>query len=343
MDEQAAPEPSVTSTANIVANKIDADVLMYNGGIERPHAQGIIELLAKHRLRKNILLLLVTEGGDADAAYRIAKHLQLNYEVFYVLISGYCKSAGTLVALGANVIIMGESGELGPLDVQLAKQDSLMEQRSGLTVNKALDELKRQAFKWYEHYLLEIQRRSGGRITVKTASETAVKLVAGILAPISSQIDPMHIGEAQRINDLAYHYGKRLNLRANNLKSHEALVALAKAFPSHGFVIDSDDVSALFNNVYPASVEIINLLRCLGREAIEPAQEDIIKFLSDEVADVSEDSKAVENEKNDPKGGVNDGDERADDDKVKAPEKPGRDNKRNMEDHRIGTKETAKA
>jgi hypothetical protein len=61
--------------------------------------------------RPNLILLLVTEGGDPDAAYRISR-----YEKFSCLVSGYCKSAGTLLLLGANQLIFSEHGEIGPLE-----------------------------------------------------------------------------------------------------------------------------------------------------------------------------------------------------------------------------------
>ncbi len=49
---------------------------------------------------------MVTEGGDADPAYRIARCLQDHYDRFSLFVSGYCKSAGTLVALGAHELQM---------------------------------------------------------------------------------------------------------------------------------------------------------------------------------------------------------------------------------------------
>ena len=43
-----------------------------------------------------------------------------------------CKSAGTILALGADVIIMSQYAELGPIDVQLQKEDEVGESTSGL-------------------------------------------------------------------------------------------------------------------------------------------------------------------------------------------------------------------
>jgi ClpP class serine protease len=115
---------------------VDTDIVLFNSGIERVRDRHAIKVLTERKKRKNVLLLLVTEGGDPDAAYRIARCLQDRYKKFSVLVAGYCKSAGTLLALGANELIFSENGELGPLDVQMEKKDELWEQESGLTVQR---------------------------------------------------------------------------------------------------------------------------------------------------------------------------------------------------------------
>ena len=38
-----------------------------------------------------------------------------------------CKSAGTLLLIGATSLIISDRGELGPLDVQLSKPDEIFE------------------------------------------------------------------------------------------------------------------------------------------------------------------------------------------------------------------------
>jgi ClpP class serine protease len=91
--------------------------------------------------RKNAILILVTEGGDPDAAYRIARCFQEHYELFTCIVPGYCKSAGTLITIGAHELVMTDGGELGPLDIQMSKKDELWESQSGLTVAAALNAL----------------------------------------------------------------------------------------------------------------------------------------------------------------------------------------------------------
>jgi len=119
----------------------DSDVLVYNGVLYRPKDQEVIELCEGGDRKRNITLLLVTEGGDPDVAYRISRYLQDQYERFTCIVSGYCKSAGSLLAVGANELVFGMHGELGPMDIQMSKKDELFETQSGLTVMASLRSL----------------------------------------------------------------------------------------------------------------------------------------------------------------------------------------------------------
>jgi membrane-bound ClpP family serine protease len=95
-------------------------------------------------------LVLSTLGGDPHAAYRIARFLKYCYKRFYLYVFGYCKSAGTIIALGADEIIMSVRGELGPLDVQMIKPDEFTERSSGLDISIALEEVASRAFGTFE-------------------------------------------------------------------------------------------------------------------------------------------------------------------------------------------------
>ena len=160
--------------ANEVADSLDADVLLINADIDRGLDDQIINIVTNRRRRKNVLLILVTVGGHADAAYRIARCLQDSYERYIAFIAGYCKSAGTLCVLGAHEIVMSTAGELGPLDVQFYKKDELGELSSGLVATEALEILQQKAFEMFEDYFLKIKTKSYNQITFKTATEIAI-------------------------------------------------------------------------------------------------------------------------------------------------------------------------
>ncbi|MFH0712518.1 MAG: hypothetical protein V2A55_01530 [Candidatus Jorgensenbacteria bacterium] len=65
---------------------------------------------------KKISLFLYTSGGDMLAPIRIVKLIRNHCEEFEVLIPYKAHSAGTLICLGADVIVMGKLGELTPVD-----------------------------------------------------------------------------------------------------------------------------------------------------------------------------------------------------------------------------------
>lgn len=65
---------------------------------------------------KKISLLLYTSGGDMLAPIRIVKLIRNHCDEFEVLVPYKAHSAGTLICLGADTIVMGKLGELTPVD-----------------------------------------------------------------------------------------------------------------------------------------------------------------------------------------------------------------------------------
>lgn len=224
------------------------DLYVFSGSIDTRGADKFVELVAAKKPRaEQAAVFLTTYGGDAHAAYRMAKCLQRAYGGrIRLLVSGSCKSAGTLVAIAAQEIGFGELGELGPLDIQMAKPDELLPLSSGLDIFNALTILTSHAFSEFENYMLSITGNSGGNISAKTAADIATQLVTGLFGPIAAQIDPMRLGENQRAIKIAKEYGERLGL--THLKP-KALDTLVESYPSHGFVIDFEEAQKLFKNV----------------------------------------------------------------------------------------------
>jgi hypothetical protein len=262
----------------------NADVAFYNAPIARGQDLEVISRCHNRRCKPNLLALVITEGGDADAAYRIARCLQDRYEKFTCYISGYCKSAGTLLALGANELVFSEHGELGPLDIQMAKKDDLWESESGLTVMTALTAIHEKALVAFEHFFVTITAKSGGRITGVTGSEIAAKITDGLYGPITEQIDPIHLGEAFRAMAIAKEYGQRLMRKSRNFTS-SGLERLISEYPSHGFVIDQHEATTIFRRVRAATADEHALMVALEDAAQLPSDRPLIDYLSDELTE----------------------------------------------------------
>lgn len=67
----------------------------------------------------NVDLYLETPGGSAEAAEEIVRCLRNKFGKVSFLISGEAKSAGTIMVLSGDEILMTETGSLGPIDAQV--------------------------------------------------------------------------------------------------------------------------------------------------------------------------------------------------------------------------------
>ena len=249
-------------------------------------------MLRGRELRPHVLFLLTTDGGSADAAYRIGRCLQQRYTKVSLFVDSFCKSAGTLIALGADEIVMADAAELGPLDVQLYKPDELSELTSGLTPIQALSTLQTETFKTFEQSFLKLRFRSGLQITTRTAADIAVRLTIGLFRGVYSQLDPMRLGEYQRAMLIAQHYGSRLARK--NLKD-SALERLIADYPSHGFVIDRCEAETLFNRVREPTPQEYRLSALAGPLVQEgqAGDEAKIEFLNDNEDDGETDDETA--------------------------------------------------
>lgn len=222
------------------------DIILYNGPIDRNGYIKITKACRKSNPAKNATLILATYGGDPDAAYRIARALRHNYHELTIIVPRECKSAGTLLAIGASKLVVCDMGELGPLDVQLRKHDEMFESSSALDYYQALSGLQSFTKNAFKDYLLDIKSSCG--ITAKTAADFSSTLTTGLFSPIFQQLDPIKLGEVQRAVQIAEKYGERLNAYDKPM-TEDSLSKLIAGYPSHGFVIDRKEAKTLFNNV----------------------------------------------------------------------------------------------
>jgi ClpP class serine protease len=83
-------------------------------------AQTIIAAIKETPPNQPIDMILHTPGGLVLAAMQIARAVEAHPARVRVMVPVYAMSGGTLVALAADEIVMGEFSVLGPIDPQLA-------------------------------------------------------------------------------------------------------------------------------------------------------------------------------------------------------------------------------
>ena len=89
-------------------------------GLETQIAQDVIDFFIEHLDKigntKKISLYLYTRGGNTAAAWNIINLLRMYCDELQVIIPHKAHSAGTIISLGANEIVMTKQATLGPID-----------------------------------------------------------------------------------------------------------------------------------------------------------------------------------------------------------------------------------
>lgn len=308
MDVEGDPSDSEGSkmidTVRAVSEAYDADIYVYSAGIDHIGFGKLIGSFPESP-RKNGLLIMTTSGGTANAAYQIARFMQNSYERFLLFIPAFCKSAGTLVAVGANRLIMTPFSELGPLDVQLYERDEIGARKSGLLTNSAFEALREETFALYEHFLLHIKMRSSDNISFPLASEVAGDLAAQMMATIYAQISPNILGSDHRDLKVATEYGRRLAAVSQNIDT-SAIMILTEGYPSHDFIIDQQEASQLFTNVESPEPSLFELISHLSEFVFIEREEGFVVCLTSLLSQENDDETDVQEEPGDESVAVED-------------------------------------
>lgn len=99
------------------------------------------ELLFDTGPNQPLHLLLASPGGDGETAIRMVRSIQARCAELTVIVPDMAKSAATLMCLGADHILMGPGGDLGPVDPQFPLGQNLV---SAKEIVAAVDEAERR-------------------------------------------------------------------------------------------------------------------------------------------------------------------------------------------------------
>lgn len=286
------------------------DYFLYSGDIRRGADLQFIQKVSANKASNEVTVILATGGGNPDAAYKMGRYLQERYDDVSVFIPGFCKSAGTLFAMAANQLVFSPYGELGPLDVQMNKQDNLMNLESGLNISEAFASMEGRARDTFHLILNEIIQGSQGVVSFSSAAKAASDMVGSMYGPVFSQIDPEEVGSRSRAMRVGESYGLRLNAKFGNLKPG-GMAAISQSYPSHGFAIDMREAANLFERVREATEAEKQIVEDLGNPCRFPSETLLIECITGSVAQPEEEDsheKATgEAGKRDPEQSADDG------------------------------------
>ncbi|MBG9603535.1 Clp protease ClpP [Cytobacillus firmus] len=86
-------------------------------------------------------LILETPGGSGEVAEDIVRLLRSKYNDIAVIIPGWAKSAGTIMAMACDEILMEPSSALGPIDAQISRNGQVF---SADALIKGMEEIKEE-------------------------------------------------------------------------------------------------------------------------------------------------------------------------------------------------------
>lgn len=186
------------------------------------------DLLLDCTAGSDIDLLLQTSGGDIDAAEKLVYMLRERAKSMRVLVTDRAKSAGTLMALAADSILMSPTSELGPIDPQITitQADGKQLTRPAQSYLDGLEQIKQDVIK------------NGGNLNPA-------------FFPLLTQLDPALLDYCakalQRSQEFAEKWLCRYMLKNDRLKAARIASRLADVdqYRSHGMVIDRDEAETM--------------------------------------------------------------------------------------------------
>jgi hypothetical protein len=204
------------------------------------------QIIAIPKDKKDIDLLIVSNGGDPTVAWRIITILRERFKSVEVLLPYAAFSAATLLALGANKIIMHPFSNLGPVDPQLTYTRRIPgQQESFETIVFGSEDIS--------HFLNFVRKDVG--ILDQEQLQRAFELVC-------KDVGAIPIGIAKRSTQLSLSMGENLlSLHMTDKSKAKAIAeALNKSFYSHGYPLGRKEAKEIGLSVSDADETIEELL-----------------------------------------------------------------------------------
>src|ERR1041384_5312291 len=205
-----------------------------------------------------LAVLVHSPGGSATCAYQLGTAFARRRDGFVCIVPRYAKSAATLMALGADRIVLGRLGELGPLDAQIINSDR-DESMSALDEVLSLERLQKFALDTLDVTMQFLVAKTRKR--VDAILPMATQFVHGLVHPLFASIDAVRYTQLSRTLKVAEEYAVRLmEPRLGREKAVDIANRLILAYPEHAFAIDYEEIKAIGLDVEEATGTVSDIL-----------------------------------------------------------------------------------
>jgi len=193
-------------------------------------------------------IFLTSLGENVHAAYQVINVLRAKCAQLQVVIPYFAKSAATLLALGADRLVMGPQSELGPLDVQMEHPTQKDVRISAIDTVEPLEYLASVALGIADGVSHRIWTNIG--LPRDEAIQFALKSAADYMSHVVSQCDPSLVSRSWCELNVAERYARELldaYMLRDDIGETVAKVAhkLVWDYPSHEFVIGINEANRL--------------------------------------------------------------------------------------------------
>ncbi len=165
-------------------------------------------------------VILETPGGDGSVAEDIVRTLRGRFKDIGFIVPGYAKSAGTIMVMAGDEILMGPTSALGPIDAQLFWQGKVF---SAEALLEGMEKIKSEVIKTgalNKAYIPILQNISPGELqSAQNALDFACRLVTDWLKTYKFKDWTHHKSTGQPVT--ADEKRVRADEIANELRSHK--------------------------------------------------------------------------------------------------------------------------
>jgi len=215
------------------------------------HAELFLDQLEAIGEQEHLALFLVTPGGDPTSALRIAAILRDYCKKLTILVPSMCASAGTILALSGDTIVMSAAGYLTAIDISTSHQLN-PKGANGRPVAVSADQVKR---------ILNFLANEGAVVGEKGEKEGAYRT-------LFTYLNPLVVGHLDRSSSASELIAtKIMSMHPETFGGEEKIRYIAKHlvndYPMHGFPIIYSEAVEVGLPVQKADKELSELMYSL--------------------------------------------------------------------------------